>query len=140
MPLRELESLVRIGKLKVEPPEASEFVGLLHSAEARLRDAQNETLSPESRFDLAYNASHAFCLAALRWHGYRSDDRYIVFQVLPHTLKMKAEQWRVLDQAHRRRNRLEYEGVVEVDSQILAAMIRVAQEVRDRVRALSPIV
>jgi hypothetical protein len=40
----------------------------------------------ESRFDLAYNAAHALCLAALRWHGYRPTNRYIVFQGLPHTL------------------------------------------------------
>lgn len=140
MTLPELQSLVRIGKLKEEPADASEFAGLVHSAEARLRDAENTTLSPESRFDLAYNAAHAFCLAALRLHGYRADDRYIVFQVLPHTLKMKPEQWRVLDQAHRRRNRFEYEGASEVDSQLLAALLRAAQEVRTRVRMLAPIV
>ena len=39
----------------------------------------------ESRFDLAYNPSHALALANLRWHGYRSDIRYIVFQCLQHT-------------------------------------------------------
>ena len=37
---------------------------------------------------LVYNAAHALCLAALRWHGYRSGNRYIVFQLLPHTLKV----------------------------------------------------
>ena len=52
----------------------------------RLRDAQNLELGVESRFDLAYNAAHAYSLAALRWHGYRSGNRYTVFQCLPHTL------------------------------------------------------
>lgn len=33
-------------------------------------------------FDLAYGAAHALCLAALRHHGYRPSQRYIVFQVL----------------------------------------------------------
>ena len=37
MTLPELQSLVRIGKLKKEPADASEFAGLVHSAEARLR-------------------------------------------------------------------------------------------------------
>ena len=41
-----------------------------------------DSLSLDSRFDLAYNAAHAFSLAALRWHGYRSEHRYTVFQCL----------------------------------------------------------
>jgi hypothetical protein len=46
-------------------------------------------LSPEIRFDLAYNAAHALALAALRWNGYRlNNSRYIVFQALPHTLEL----------------------------------------------------
>jgi hypothetical protein len=46
-----------------------------------LKDAHHQGLSLESRFDLAYNAAHALCLAALRWHGYRSGNRFIVFQL-----------------------------------------------------------
>lgn len=38
-----------------------------------------------SRFDLAYIAAHAFALPTLRWHGYRSDNRYLIFQSLAHT-------------------------------------------------------
>ncbi len=49
------------------------------------QDAANTSLSLEGRFDLAYNAAHSLSLAALRWHGYRASNRYIVFQVLPHT-------------------------------------------------------
>jgi hypothetical protein len=44
------------------------------SGEVRLRDAENAALSPASRFDLACNAAHAICLAALHRHGYRSDN------------------------------------------------------------------
>jgi hypothetical protein len=53
-----------------------EIDGLVRSGHARLKDAQALTLSLDSRFDLAYNAAHAFSLAALRWHGYRSDVRF----------------------------------------------------------------
>src|SRR5689334_10523642 len=84
------------GPLRAEPPDAKEFAGLVSSGEARLRDAQREELSPEGRFDLAYNASHALCLAALRRAGYRSANRYVVFQALPHTLGLGPEVWRVL--------------------------------------------
>ena len=139
MPKKELDNLVAVGRLKAEPPSAAEFAGLVESAEARLRDADRADNSLESRFDLAYNAAHAFSLAALRWHGYRSDKRYIVFEALAHTLSMPAEQWRVLDDAHRRRNALEYGGITEVTPNFLESMSRVTHEVAKRVRALAPI-
>ena len=73
----------------------SEIRGLLRSGEARLADAANRALSLESRFDLAYNAAHALALAALRLRGYRSENRFLVFQVLPHTLGLPPATWRV---------------------------------------------
>lgn len=82
--------------LVAEPPDEAEVRGLLRSGKARLADAGNAALSLESRFDLAYNAAHALCLAALRHKGYRARHRYIVFQVLPHTLELGPEVWRVL--------------------------------------------
>lgn len=82
----------------------------MRSGKARLKDAGSKGLALESRFDLAYNAAHALCLAALRWHGYRSANRYIVFQLLPHTLGLGPEVWRVLSKCHDIRNRAEYEG------------------------------
>ena len=134
-----LDNLVRIGKLKVEPPAQAEFDGLVRSGLVRLRDAENATLSLESRFDLAYNAAHALSLAALRWHGYRSENRYLVFQSLTHTLSLEATQWRVLDQAHNKRNLAEYEGDLDVDDALVQALIRVARTVADRVAALGPV-
>ena len=59
------ESLSGPGKaLRAEPPDKREFEGLIRSGHARLNDALNTSLSIESRFDLAYNAAHALCLAA----------------------------------------------------------------------------
>ena len=82
-----LENLSGPGKsFRREPPDAKEFAGLKRSGQTRLADAVNPKLALASRFDLAYDAAHAFSLAALRWHGYRPANRYIVFQVLPHTL------------------------------------------------------
>lgn len=113
--------------------------GLVRSGNARLKDAQIDTLSLDSRFDLAYNAAHALALAALRWHGYRSEHRFTVFQCLEHTVKLPSEQWRVLDQAHRKRNIAEYEGHLEVDRALVEALIRAGQEVATRVAALGPL-
>ena len=62
-----LENLTGAGKpLVAEAPDGAEIAGLLRSGRARLTDARNTALSLESRFDLAYNAAHALCLAALR--------------------------------------------------------------------------
>jgi hypothetical protein len=139
MPSTQLDNLVRIGKLKAEPPAKAEFSGLLRSGQARLKDAGNKSLNPESRFDLAYNAAHTLSLAALRWHGYRSENRYLVFQCLEHTLALPSEQWRVLDRAHNKRNVAEYAGDDEYDPELLAALLRVTQEVLLRVSRLTPI-
>jgi hypothetical protein len=132
----QLENLVKIGKLKKEPPAKVELDGLVHSGRARLKDAGNTDLSLESRFDLAYNAAHALALAALRYHGYRPDNRYLAFQTLEHTLQMTRQQWRVLDKAHALRNLAEYEGQIEVEAEIVDATIRVTTELDARLRAL----
>ncbi len=132
----ELENLEQIGKLTKERPDASEIDGLVESGRARLVDAGKEQLSPYSRFDLAYNASHALALAALRWHGYRSDNRYLVFQCLKHTVELENAEWRVLDSAHRRRNQSEYEGLVDVDDALLSSVLRVAAIVLARLAKL----
>ena len=86
MSLADLDNLVTTGKLKRQPPNQREFDGLIEQGEAKFKDSQMASLSLVSRVDLAYSASHAFALAALRWHGYRSEMRYIVFQSLEHTL------------------------------------------------------
>ncbi len=129
----ELDNLVRIGQLKTEPPSEGEIEGLLRSGQLRLDDAGRKELSLESSFDLGYNAAHALALAALRMQGYRSDSRYLVFQCLQHTIGLPQQQWRVLDHAHRKRNLAEYEGAMDVDEQLLAALLRVAREVAKRV-------
>ena len=133
---RQLENLVRIGQLKSEPPAEAEIQGLVQSGLRRLDDAGRRELSLESRFDLAYNAAHALALAALRLRGYRSESHYLVFQCLQHTLDLPVEQWRVLDQAHRKRNLAEYEGYMYVDEQRVAATLRVVREVSERVNKL----
>jgi hypothetical protein len=76
----ELDNLVRIGRLKAEPGSRNEFAGMVKSARTRLADAQNESLDPDSQFDLAYGAAHRLALAALRRQGYRSENRSLFFR------------------------------------------------------------
>lgn len=125
-----LENLSGPGKpLKTEAPDDQEIAGLLRTGIARLHDSQNTSLALESRFDLAYNAAHALCLAALRRAGYRSGNRYIVFQVLPHTLGLGPEVWRVLDKCHNTRNLGDYEGMLDVDERLVKDLISATEAV-----------
>ena len=133
-----LENMVGPGKaLSKELPDPREFQGLLRSGLARLNDAGNPANSIEGRFDLAYNATHALSLAALRWHGYRPTNRYIVFQVLPHTLGFGPDVWRVLAKGHDIRNLGEYEGELNIDERLLGDMLIAGKKLADAVAALS---
>ncbi len=130
------ENLCGPGKpLRAEPPDASELAGLMRSGLARLKDANNASLSLESRFDLAYNAAHGLSLAALRCRGYRSGNRYIVFQLLPHTLGLGPEVWRVLSKCHDLRNLGEYEGDLNVDTRIVTDLLAACGQVAEALKA-----
>ena len=87
MALTALDNLVRIGQLKAEPRNALEAARMLAMARTRLADARQ---------------------------GYRSENRYTVFQCLAHTVGWPPSRWRVLDAAHQKRNLAEYEGYLEV--------------------------
>ena len=89
----ELDNLVRVGHLKAEPRNAQEVTRMLAMAQTRLADATLASLSLEGRFTSAYNAAHAAALAALRWHGYRSENRFTVFQCLAHTVNWPPARW-----------------------------------------------
>lgn len=115
----ELDNLVRIEKSKVEAGSQFEINGLLQSAVARL----------ESRFDLAYGAAHATAVAVLRWHGYRSDDRYIVFQALPYTLGLPPAEWRPFAEAHSIRSMGEYEGVFAINRRIVVELVAATEAI-----------
>ena len=125
-----LENLAGPGKpLVSEPYDEAQFQGLVRSGLARLKDARNTALSLDGRFDVAYNAAYALCLAALRRKGYRARHRYIVFQVLPHTLGLGPEVWRVLSKAHDLRNVAEYEGELNAEERLVLDVITASEAV-----------
>ena len=139
MTIPELENLVRVGQVKSEPCAQTEFDGLLRAGSTAMADAGNEMLAPQSRFALAYSAAHALALAAFRWHGYRSQNRYVVFQAVPHTLGLGAQITRVLSKAHQLRNLVEYEGHFDVDNRFLAELMRTIEQLRAGVVKLGPV-
>ena len=79
----------------------------------------------------------AFCVAALRRLGYRAANRYVVFQVLPHTLGLGPEVWRILDKCHKLRNQSEYEGDLEIDGRVVADLISACDAVAVALRRVA---
>ena len=138
MSKQELDNLVRINKLKLEPARRTEFEGMVRSARAHLTDAQNESIDTDSQFDLAYGAAHRLASAALRQHGYRSADRITVFQTLVHTVGTDKADVQIFLKAHNERNLAEYEGRTEIDERLLADLIRCAKKLEAAVAQLGP--
>ena len=138
-PRETLLNLAKIGKLKTEPPDQAEFDGLIRSAGRKLPDAENSALSPDSRFILAYDAAHSLAVAALRWHGFRAENRYIVFQVLGSTTSLPTAQWRFLDNCHQKRNAALYDGDYAEDEPLIAELIEVTKVLQAAVLALGSV-
>jgi len=139
MTLRNLENLVKVNQLKTEAPDQAEYDSLINSADCRLQDAQYKGLSDISRFTLAYGAAHSLAVAALRWHGYRSDNRYLVFQCLQHTVGLENAKWQILDICHKQRNLAEYEGHLEITPQLLQELIDITRELLQLVKNMGPV-
>jgi hypothetical protein len=133
-----LDNLVKINRLKAEPASRVEFAGMVKSAHTRLVDAQNESLDPDSRFDLAYGAAHRLAVAALRHKGYRSENRITVFQTLVHTLGSDRSDIQIFLKAHNERNLAEYEGRMEIDEGLLTDLIRCTKRLETAVGKLDP--
>ena len=129
MGFEQLENLVRVGELAPERPAADEVAGLLHSGGEYLAAAKSDNLLSLPRFSLAYNAAYAFSLATLRLAGYRTAKRYIVFQCLQHILNLPDKRWRMLAEAHKRRNLVEYQGDANVEERFVQGLIQTVDEV-----------
>jgi hypothetical protein len=68
--------------------------------------------------------------------GYRSENRYLVFQGLAHTTDLPVASRRVLAKAHERRNAVEYQGFIEHDERLLVELIDAARALRGMVGRL----
>ena len=84
----------------------------------------------------AYNSSASLCRAEQRRAGYRSTNRYAVFQTLPHTLGLGPEVWRVLSKAHQIRNDSEYEGYLDIEELLVSDLVRAAAAVESALLGL----
>ncbi len=131
-----LENLEQIALLLPLKRSEVEFTQLVEKARMLQIDSKRCELSIQSRFHLAYEASFALALAALRWHGYRpSNKRYVVFQALSHTIELGSEV-ALLSKAHSMRNEIEYDAEPFDDIKFLEELIDINEILLDRVPLL----
>ncbi len=133
-----LENLIGKG-LQREPTSAGEIHRFLAKIATKLADAQVESVSLESRFDLAYEALLQIGLAALRAHNLRPDSRgghhVLALQTLNTTIGYPREKLRLLDEYRRRRAAALYDGSFEPSQAELDALIATASELRAHLEA-----
>jgi hypothetical protein len=88
-PHENLKNLERVRTLLPEKAQASEIKGYLNAAEEYLKDVIKADNSLSTRYMVAYSASHAIALAALRGNDYRTAQekghRRSVFEAMPFT-------------------------------------------------------
>jgi len=139
MTLERLDNLVKTGEVHEEAADQGEFERLVSMARRRLADSQVNGLSEEGQFLAAYSSAHSLAIAAMRWHGYRTSKRYLVFLCLEHTAGMDKAKWRLLDKCHKQRNLAEYEGELEVNPQLLEELVQITNELLELVESLGPV-
>jgi len=116
---------------------------MIRSARIRLADINVQGLSEAGRFSAAYGAAYgaaySLAAAALRWYGFRPENRFIAFQCLRHTVGLEAGKVRFLGKCHDIRNQAEYEGILDTTPQLLEELISVTRELLRAVEALETV-
>lgn len=110
-----LKGLLKIGQIKRHPLDRTEIEAMLAAAARNLKDAENVTISTETRFDCAYKTVMQCALAAMMANGYRPSTnvpghQMTMIQALPHTIGLAAPRMVVLDALRRKRNLNDYLG------------------------------
>lgn len=108
-----LENLLGKG-LQREPASAEEISRLLAKISTKLTDAGKDSISLDSRFDLAYEALLQIGLVALRANNLRPDSRgghhVLALQTLHSSIGYPREKLRLLDEFRRQRAIGLYDG------------------------------
>jgi len=94
---------------------------LLEASQSSLQDAKLNSLSNESRFDLAYKAIMQLANAALQAKGYRvltskPGHHQLMIQALPLTVGLDNTTVILLDQLRKQRNAIDYSGDIVSDT------------------------
>jgi hypothetical protein len=132
---QELDNLVKIHRFKSEPPTHSEYAGMIESAQASHRCSERR---PRPRHPVRPRLRRRPPAGARRAtpRGYRSEDRVAVFQTPAHTVGTDPSHIQTFLKAHNERNLAEYQGRMEIDAKLLAALLRSTKHLEAEVGSL----
>ena len=110
-----LQNLLKIGQLDEHVTDAAQLGRLLGAAERGIADAQQESISLETRFDAAYRSIMQISMAALWANGFRPSKsapghHMTMIQTLCHSVALSNNQMLVLDTFRVKRHGLNYSG------------------------------
>lgn len=137
-----LENLIGKG-LEREPASRGEITRLLNKIATKLADAKVESISLETRFDIAYEALLQIGIVALRCHNLRPNSRgghhVIALQSLPLTIGYPRENVRLLEEFRKQRTAGLYDGSFSPSQGELNELINATTEIhallQERLRA-----
>jgi len=130
-----LEKWVEYGWLRREPTSSSEIRDLLGIVDRSLTDSRVEAVSTDLRFIAAFNAALCGATTALRASGHRTATQaghhVKTIESLELTIKANARLIQRFKTFNNKRNKSVYDVAGAVSDQELAAMIKLANELKD---------
>ncbi len=135
MGTQELDNLVKIGPLKVEPPTRSEYAGMVASARKRLVDAAKRRPGPRQpvRSRLRSRPQASARGPSLRRLSFRRSHHGVA-----HTLATERSHIQTFLKAYNERNLAEYQDRTEIDAKLLADLLRSTNALETEVGKLAP--
>ncbi len=127
-----LQNLLKIGRLVEHRTDADQVGRLLVSARRNIEDSRQDSISWESRLDIAYRAIMQVSMIALWANGYRPvknapGHHVTMIQSLTHSIGLDNDHMVVLDTFRVKRNAIDYTGE-DVDEASVEACIAAADD------------
>jgi hypothetical protein len=119
---------------RTSPEEVDNLLSMVHRD---LADSQEERISADWRFGIAYNAALKLCTILLSVSGYRAEralQHYRTIQAMPLILgETRKEDAKYLDMCCIKRNMVEYDYVGGATDDDANELVRFAEELREEV-------
>ena len=132
-----LQNWLNNGWLIEHQTSRQEVTDLLSVTERDLHDCRLKDLSPDWRFNIAYNAALQVATLALAVTGFRAAkeaQHFRVIQSLAYTVTLDIDQVNQFDAFRRKRNRIGYEVAGSVSDHEVAEMIELAQQLNQQIQ------
>ena len=123
--------------LRKHRTDRQEIANLLQIVDRDLKDAREKSISPDWRFNIAYNAALKLCTILLAAEGYRPErtlQHYRTILAMPEILGQKfKEDVQYLDTCRKKRNIAEYDQIGVISETEAAELLKFAKILRQEV-------